>query len=403
MKNKEKLKKYLIWSLIFIFLFLFLFSIIHFLEYRSYTKVYNEKFSQIVFQIKKHYPEVTDEEIIQIFNDKGSSNSFFQKYGIDLSKEAVLSENEKKYTFFFAFDSVFLLLFSSLLVFLFLDYNHQKDKELEKITKYIEEINKKNYSLHIQEISEDELSILKNEIYKTTVMLKESAENSLKDKKELKKSLEDISHQLKTPLTSILVILDNMIDDPTMDLETREDFIHDIKREISNIHFFIQTILKLSKFDVNTIHFVKKENLVEEILKESIKNVSSLCDLKNVEITLTGEADIVLFCDEKWEVEAFTNILKNCVDHSKDGGKILLSFEKNSIYTSVTITDFGDGISKRDLPHIFERFYKGENASSESVGIGLALAKTIIEEDKGTISVTSSSKETKFVIKYFHL
>ena len=234
-------------------------------------------------------------------------------------------------------------------------------------------------------------------------MLKESAENTLKDKKELKKSLEDISHQLKTPLTSILVILDNMIDDPTMDLETREDFIHDIKREISNIHFFIQTILKLSKFDVNTIHFVKKENLVEEILKESIKNVSSLCDLKNVEITLTGEADIVLFCDEKWEVEAFTNILKNCVDHSKDGGKILLSFEKNSIYTSVTITDFGDGISKRDLPHIFERFYKGENASSESVGIGLALAKTIIEEDKGTISVTSSSKETKFVIKYFHL
>lgn len=403
MKNKEKLKRYLVGSFFLFLLFFLLFSFVHVVEYRTYTKVYNEKLSQIVFQIQKHYPEVTDEEVIQILNGEGSSDSFFQKYGIDLSKEAALKESEKKYTFFFAFDSIALFLFSAFLVLWFLQYNHQKDKELEKITKYIEEINKKNYSLHIQEISEDELSILKNEIYKTTVMLKESAENSLKDKKELKKSLEDISHQLKTPLTSILVILDNMIDDPTMDLETREDFIHDIKREISNIHFFIQTILKLSKFDVNTIHFVKKENRVEEMVKEAIKNVSSLCDLKNVTISLKGEKEIFMTCDFHWEVEAITNILKNCIDHSFNDSEIAIAFEKNSIYTKITITDHGEGISKKDLPHIFERFYKGENATNESVGIGLSLAKTIIEEDNGTISVTSSSKGTEFMIKYFHI
>ncbi len=401
MKNKEKLKKCLILSFLLFLLFFFLFSFLHYFEYRHYIKTYNEKFSQILFQIKKHYPEVTDRELIQILNEEGKSDSFFEMYGINLSKEELFLESEKKYDFFFLVDGILFFLFTFFLAFLFLRYNHQKDKEIEEITKYIEEINRKNYSLHIQEISEDELSILKTEVYKTTVMLKESAENSLKDKKELKKSLEDISHQLKTPLTSILVILDNMIDDPTMDLETREDFIHDIKREISNIHFFIQNILKLSRFDVNTISFQKEKVSLRSLLEDTLKNVSTLCDLKNIKVLIEGPKEITLSCDRHWQKEAITNILKNAIDHSLEGGTVKITYAQNHAYTKVTIEDFGKGISKKDLPHIFERFYRGENANADSVGIGLALSKRIIEEENGKILVSSSEKGTTFEIKYF--
>lgn len=161
-----------------------------------------------------------------------------------------------------------------------------KEKDIKDIIKYIEQINRRNYELEIDTISEDELSILKNEIYKTAVMLKEAALNSNKDKLNLKKSLEDISHQLKTPLTSILVLLDNLIDEPDMDSSIRNDFIIDIKRNVININFLVQALLKLSKFDANTVHFIKKENDLEMIVKEAIKNVSTLCDLRNINIKL---------------------------------------------------------------------------------------------------------------------
>ena len=144
------------------------------------------------------------------------------------------------------------------LISIFLKYNHSKDKKLKEITKYIEEINNKNYKLDIEDNTEDELSILKNEIYKTTIMLKEVAENSMKDKTCLKDSLSDISHQLKTPLTSIIIMLDNILDNPNMDDATKNEFIKDIKREIVNINFLVESLLKISKLDASSVTFINK-------------------------------------------------------------------------------------------------------------------------------------------------
>ena len=247
------------------------------------------------------------------------------------------------------------------------------------------------------------IKLIKNEIYKTTIMLKESAENSNKDKINLKKSLEDISHQLKTPLTSILVMLDNIIEDPDMDKCVRNDFIRDIKRNVININFLVQTLLKLSKFDANTVYFIKQENDLQNIVKESIKNVSTLCDLRNINIEFNTKENSKIVCDSKWQIEAITNILKNAIDHSKNASKVTINIEDNNVYSMIEIIDTGDGISKKDIAHIFERFYKGENATSDSIGIGLALAKTIIEEDNGNVGVESNKLGTKFVIKYFKL
>lgn len=287
------------------------------------------------------------------------------------------------------------------ILLIFLIYEKQKDKELKEITKYIEEINRKNYTLRIDEISEDELSILKNEIYKTTVMLKEIAENSSNAKKELKKSLEDISHQIKTPITSMMIILDNLIDEPDMDKNMREDFVRDIKREVTRIHSLIQSLLKLSKLDSDTIHFNRKENLLQNIVSEAIKNVLTICDLKNIFIEECDSNDIFIDCDFMWQVEAITNIIKNCLEHSSINSKLTITYEQNNIYSCVSIRDYGDGIAKEDLPHIFERFYKGKNATEDSIGIGLALSKKIIESDNGNISVSSDSTGSEFLIKYF--
>ncbi len=401
MANKIKLKKYLICTFIISIIFTFIFLIINIYEYKTYTKNFNNKLSAITLKLKEDYPNISENEILEILNSKDTGTSIFEKYSIDSNNDSIVLENDEAHHIFLSLNITVLILALLILIFTFLKYNKTKDKEISEITKYIEEINKKNYTLHIDEISEDELSILKNEIYKTTVMLKESADNSIKDKKELKNSLEDISHQLKTPLTSILIMLDNLIDEPDMESKMRDEFVRDIKREVTNINFLVQAILKLSKFDSNTVDFIREKNHMKSIIDKSIQNVSTLCDLKNVEIETKGCENAILYCDFRWQVEAITNIIKNCIDHSKEGSKVVINYGENKVYSFINIEDFGEGISKKDLPHIFERFYKGENASEDSIGIGLALSKTIIENDNGNISVDSSKEGTEFQIKYF--
>ena len=404
MKNKIRLKQYIISTFIVSICLFVLFLALNIYEYKTYTNNFNNKIGAIISVIKDKYPEITDKEIAEIINsDEFETNDFFTKYGIDINNKSILIKNDKDYHIFLVINMSFLTMTIIILLILYIRYNHKKENDIKDIIKCIEQINKKNYELQIDSISEDELSILKNEIYKTTIMLKESAENSNKDKMNLKKSLEDISHQLKTPLTSILVMLDNIIEDPDMDINIRNDFVRDIKRNVVNINFLVQALLKLSKFDANTVHFIKQENDLKTIIKESIKNVSPLCDLRNINIEFNAKEKSKIICDAKWQIEAITNIIKNAIDHSKNNSTVTINLSNNNVYSKIEIIDKGEGISKKDISHIFERFYKGENATSDSIGIGLALAKTIIEEDNGSISVESNKIGTKFIIKYFKI
>lgn len=404
MKNKIELKKYIISTLIVFICLFILFLFLNIYEYKTYTKNFNNKISAIINVIKKDYPKITDKEIIKILNnDTLKTNDFFNKYGIDVNNKSILIKNDRDYHKFLAINLSFLTITVVILLIIYIRYNYKKEKDIKDIIKCIEQINKKNYEIQIDSISEDELSILKNEIYKTTIMLKEAAENSSKDKLNLKKSLEDISHQLKTPLTSILVMLDNIIEDSNMEEKIRNDFIVDIKRNVLNINFLVQSLLKLSKFDANAIHFVKQENDLKTIVEESIKNVSTLCDLRNINIKLNIKENSKIICDDKWQIEALTNIIKNAIEHSKNNSNIIINIENNNVYSMIEVIDFGEGIAKKDIKHIFERFYRGKNTKTDSIGIGLALAKTIIEEDKGTISVESNKLETKFIIKYYKI
>lgn len=402
MKNKMNLKRCLLQCLSVSLLFLVLFLGFQWKAYREYTVNYNQKVNAVLGKVHEEYPDITKAELMELL-DSDKDDSFVKSFGIDLEKDSLILENETRFCYSLIISGLLVILFAGALLGFFLKYNYDKDKELKQITRYIEEINQRNYKLEIEDISEDELSILKHEIYKTTVMLNEIAENSMKAKVDLKKSLSDISHQLKTPLTSILVILENLIDSPDMDSELRADFLQDIKREIMNINFLVQALLKLSKLDSDTVVFLREEVPVRKVVEAAIQNVVVLCDLKNVKVEIEDASEEhTMTCDFRWQVEAVTNILKNCVEHSPDGESVIVKIEKNNIYTSISIRDFGDGIDEEDQKHIFERFYKGKNATAESVGIGLALAKAIVEADRGSVSVKSGKNGTTFVVKYFH-
>ncbi len=403
LENKVHLKKFLLISIIPIIVFLIIGNIFFFYQYHSYTQNYNNKIASLVNLLDKEYPDIDRNELISILNsDDKVSEDIFSRYGIDIQNESIIIENDRLFSGFIIVYNILFIGLALSLILLYLKHEKVQNKEIKKIARCIEEISKKNYSINIDENSEDELSILKNELYKITIMLKEDAENSKKDKLKLKDSLSDISHQLKTPLTSINIMLDNILDNPEMDDKTKEKFIQNIKREITNISSLVGEILKLSKFDASVIKFEEQQVFINDLVKSAISNIEMMAELKNINIEVNNRDNIKLVCDAKWQIEAITNILKNCIEHSKDDSTITIDIDSNKIYKQITIKDNGEGIDEKDLPHIFERFYKGKNSSKDSVGIGLALAKTIIEKDNGSIKVDSKKgQQTTFIIKYY--
>ena len=398
MKNK----KLIIILFIIILLFFLLNNSLYIFLNNKYKINYNKKINNIIYELNNKYPELKKEDIILILNNKNNNDeNILKEYGINLENEFFDLNSEKEYKKILIINNLLIILFIFNLIIIFLIYYFKEKNRINKIIKDLEKINNKNYEINIEENEEGNLSILKNELYKTTIMLKEQAENSYNDKINLKSSLEDISHQLKTPLTSINIMLDNILDNPKMDDETKLDFITDIKRETNNINFLIQALLKLSKFDTNTVKFNNEENDLNQIINEAIKNVSVLCDLKNIKIIFNCKNNLNLICDKKWQIESLTNIIKNCVEYSEENNKININVENNKIYYLIKIKDYGKEINKKDLNHIFERFYKGKNSKNDSIGIGLALSKAIIEKNNGKVWVESNENETIFYVQYF--
>lgn len=395
MKNKKKYSKLIMFTLITFGIIILL----NVMLYYHVNKNYNNKIVNIISTIKEKYPEIKDDEIFDIIKNNVKTNTF-NRYSFDLDGIVLIKENKTIFVSYFIILLFIYLIICLVYLTIIINNDKRKEKEINEVIKIIEEINNKNYSFKMKDINEEDLSLLKNEIYKTTIMLNEISEISKKDKKELEESLEDISHQLKTPLTSILIMIDTLLDDEDMDQNTREDFLRNMKREVMNINFLVKSILKLSRLDTNTVKFISKKESVKEIINEAILNVSLLSDLKNVKIE-TNLSDSFITCDYKWQIEALTNILKNSIEHSYENNKVLIESSENNAYVKIIIKDFGTGISKEDINHIFERFYKGKDSDYDSIGIGLALSKSIIEKQNGKISVESSDDGTTFTIKYF--
>lgn len=404
MKRSHKI---LIIFLVATVLFSAISAVVNVVELNNLKSSVNNGALQLVAEIKEHYPEVTDEEIAKILNSNTDTEDVkkeLQRYGINAEKDWLFYRSESSANFVVVANIGVCVVACGVLIAIFIIYCRKNRRETEKITRCIARINQGDYSLSVEDNSENELSLLRNEIYKTTLMLKEQSSKSLSDKEKLKDSLSDISHQLKTPLTSIMIMLDNIIEDENMPEEIKRDFLNDIKKNTNSISYLVQQILILSKLDANTISFKQKYESVEDIFTECVQKTSVLAEIKGVEVESECVQNIQLKCDFKWLAEAISNITKNCIEHTAEGGKVRLFAEQNPLFTKIVISDNGCGIESEDLPHIFERFYKGKNSSADSVGIGLALAKTIIEKTNGSIVVNSTvGKGTEFVIKFYRI
>lgn len=397
----EKIQKGIISVSILILIFIIIFSTITIIKNKSYVKTINNTIENIIENVKEKYPNVSEEEIINILkeNDKSKEN-ILEKYGYtDQIPSIKTLENSMQDSIII--NSTCILIFGILVIIIYIKSHKKQNKEVEDIIKYLNEINNKNYELKIEENGEDSLSKLRNELYKTTILLKETAENSEIEKENLSTALADISHQLKTPLTSIRIMLDNINENPNMEESIKNDFLNEINKQVEWISSIVISLLKLARFDAGTIVMKDSKVNVKDLINNVISNLSIMMELKNIEVILNVDENVILNIDYKWQLEALTNILKNSIEHSNQDSKIHIEVENSSLFVKIKIKDTGEGINKKDLKHIFERFYKTKKSGEDSIGIGLSLSKTIIEKDNGYITVDSKKGEGSiFTIRY---
>lgn len=257
-------------------------------------------------------------------------------------------------------------------------------------------------TLDIDVCQEGELSILQSEIHKMTVRLREQAGRLKKDKIYLADSLADIAHQLRTPLTSIRIIV-SFLGQNDLDPEKRAELARDLETLLSRIDWLITALLKISKIEAGTATFQKAPLLVPETLEKALSPLAIPLEIKEIRLDMDGDRQAGFVGDLNWTAEAIGNVLKNCLDHTEKGGHIGITWAENAVFTEIMIKDNGRGIDPEDLPHIFERFYQGKNAGGNSFGVGLALCRMILAAQNGTIKATNTpSGGACFSLRFYH-
>lgn len=301
--------------------------------------------------------------------------------------------------FFSEICAVLCLALGIILIIIFTVVTKRRYKNLNDLNDYLSLVCKGIYDMNIDDNTEGELSILKNNLYKVITLLQSQNEYLKNDKLYLADSIADISHQLKTPLTSMMVMCELLENEENPD--KRQEFVAVINNQLSKMKWLITNILKISKLDADATEFKREEVSILSVLDDSLKPFALTAELKNIAIQ-NGANDFVFNGDESWTVEAVSNIVKNCLEHTNDGGKIIIASESTNLYNKLTISDNGCGIAEEDLPHIFERFYHGKNSSKDSVGIGLALAKTVFEKENASVTVKSEQgRGSVFEIRFY--
>ena len=359
----------------------------------------------IVGNILSKHPEL-ENEIVDIITQSNTNQNVelgkevLEKYNykssITLKEEPIIKNNFSKILKLnFAFIIFVFISFAILSFSFFIDlYNDIKD-----MTDYVYHSSEGREYQMKNKNQEGQMGLLKTELMKMTTVLKEKVALLHSEKIFLNDTISDISHQLKTPMTSLMLLTDLMYND--LDKEKKIEFLDRINAQLSRMDWLIKSMLKLSKLEAKVIDFKTEKVNINELIRRSISPLSVPMELKNISLNINGDKEASYIGDIEWSSEALGNIIKNCVEHTKEGGNLDIIYEENPIYSEIVIKDNGEGIDKDDIPNIFKRFYKGKNSKSDSVGIGLAMAKSIIESQNGDIYVKSEKNMgTEFHITF---
>ena len=379
-------KKYFIVNFVAILIIILFYFLISNIINNSYEQKIIDNESYLIGNLLNKYPNLK-EDIISSYLIKDN-----YEMGNDLIKEYNLINIKNN-------NSLILIygLISALVLFI-INFIYIKNiyKKIGKIDKYMNNILNGDYSIDIKDYCEGDISNLKNDIYKMTIKLKEQSELLIKEKKYLEETLQDISHQIKTPLTSMYMINDILSNESNENI--KKEFLIKNKNQIERIEWLVTSLLKLSRLESGTVKLKKEKIKLKDLIDKAIEPINVLLELKNIKLIKEIE-DVDLNVDINWTVEALLNIIKNACEHTKD--KIEIIGSTNPLYTEIKVIDNGVGINKKDIKHIFERFYKGSH-NKESIGIGLNMSKKIINLQNGLIEV--SSKEgvgSTFTIKFY--
>ena len=416
-KNKQAVKSLLLIGVVLVV------SVVTYISWISwYTHKYknmeNTYIRCIMENVINQYPDLDMEEIAIILNKSYSElessttseefDSILRKNGITDNTFYIKDMSDIRNVNIIVSTSIIGVM-SVLFIICFCMYLRRRKKDIFELQDYMDKISRGNYELEINDNSEDELSSLKNSLYKIMVYMKEQADSARIKKVMLAQSVSDISHQLKTPLTSTQVLLDNLNDNPDMDYSTRKKFIYEALNQVNGRSWMIGSMLKLSRIDAGVVEFNNENISINKIIEEAVGNLEVIAEIKNVNIEKNidnrnedelNKSDIYINGDYNWNREALQNIIKNAIEHSRHKGTVKINITDNDVYTAVYITNRGDKLSDQRQKQIFERYYSEAKYEDNSMGIGLPLAKAVIEKQGGYISVESDDEETVFIVKY---
>ncbi len=272
-------------------------------------------------------------------------------------------------------------------------------KSIARISDQIDLVLHNADQLYIGELDEGELSILQSEITKMTLRIREQNDALKKEKEHLADSLADIAHQLRTPLTSVNLILSLLENNP--DANERKSLIRETKQLFAQMDWLLTSLLKLSRLDAGIVVFQSEQIDVNTLMGSALHPFLFLIELHDIVLQIDVSKGIIIQGDSVWLSEAIQNILKNCIESAGGNGKIEIVCEDNPLFTEIAIHDSGTGFEKEDLPNLFDRFYRGKNASATGYGIGLALSKMIITRQGGTITAKNHPQGgARFAIRF---
>ncbi|KHD37703.1 histidine kinase [Clostridium acetobutylicum] len=272
----------------------------------------------------------------------------------------------------------------------FFVFTKARYKSIAQISDQIDLVLHNADHLYIAELEEGELSILQSEITKMTMRIREQNDALKKEKEHLADSMADIAHQLRTPLTSVNLIL-SLLENKT-DPNDRKALMREIEELFVQMDWLLTSLLKLSRLDAGIVVFQSEQIDVNKLICNSIRPFLIPIELHDINLKINAPKGMVIQGDSGWLSEAIQNIIKNCMESSGDNGKIEIVCGDNPLFTEIIIHDSGEGFQKEDLFHLFDRFYRGKNAGATGYGIGLALCKMIIIRQGGTITAKNHPK-----------
>lgn len=389
-KNTE-LKKLIIIQIIIFFFSIILCIVFYNKINKDYSETLINNDANLIGNFLIINPDL-EQELLSVVNST-QNYELGQKF---LEENNLLDYREKNYSVNFITISLSVLTVFSILIVINYYFIRKLYKKIKEIDYDVDKILQGNYEINILDYNEGSLSSLKNNIYKMTVKLRESNELILKEKNNLEELLEDISHQIKTPLTSMYMI--NDILQKETNSKVRQEFLDKNEKQINRIEWLVTSLLKMSRLDNGSVKLKKEMTNVDTMLTKAITPILPLIESKNIKVKHEKQ-NLKIKIDPDWTSEALLNIIKNACEHTKDS--VTITTSSNPLYTAIEVKDNGEGIDKKDLSHLFERFYRG-NHNKESIGIGLSMSKKIIELQNGTIEVKSLvGKGSTFIVKFF--